>query len=308
MVSATSVVNGAGRLVAKRNHHTNPRMYLKGFSLPEKPSHVYVYTQGAAFAPRGDRNGRNPRCHPLRKAAVVRDAYAFPETDGSANYESVENKLERIESRNNPILAKLRTQKTISDKEKQSFSEYVGSMVKRVNVLDPAFPARVEKMVDSVDWEELQRQLQFAGHFRQAYEIASGRDEKLAWLKEAVHKNSIVEPMPRVEAALSKMTWRILVTPPENFFVTSDNPVVFDRGAGIEPPAGVLWFPVSSDVAIQAEWRPGEDLQYSVCAEETVTQLNQAACALAFREVYASHCSEELHAQLEKSRSSPESQ
>lgn len=272
-------------------------MYLKGFTIPERPSHVYVYSRGMVFAPRGGRKGRNPACRSTRRAGVTRDAYAFEDRDGSANYEEVENALEQIERSCNPILEKLRAQKRITISEKQSFARYVVFMLKRVTARFKATRRKADGFVDSFDWDGLQRKLQLAGKFGLARQVAF-RDDMLPRLKNGVHKLSIVTAMPDTVAALGKMTWRFLVAPIGIAFVTADNPVLFDRSAGIARSTTILWFPLSSRIVLQADWRTGEDLGYTTASQSGVDAVNHATCASAHLEVYAAVCEEWICKQL----------
>lgn len=273
----------------KRNHHLIPRSYLKGFAIPSKLSHTFVYSRGLSFAPRGARTGRNPSCRPLRQAGATRDAYAFTEADGTVNYEQVENELEQIERRGDPILKKIRNEETISTAEKHRFAEYVGFMIKRVRARDLATKTQVDQLVDSQDWEDLQRRLQLVGNFSAARHIAN-RDEWLPRMKDSVQKTSITKGLPTVLKALRNMRWRFLRAPEGSCFVTSDNPVVFDRSLGLGKFASVLTFPLSSEVTLQVDWRIGEDLTHYDQTAQDVASLNRSVFLAASEIAYAPIC------------------
>ena len=141
---------------------------------------------------------------------MVRDAFAFGESDGTTNFDEVENALEKIETRGNKILRKIRVKQAINEEDKQIFAEYVGYMIKRSFALDPSKKRKVEDAVDSADWLGLQRAFQLAGRFDLARTIAY-RENLVPRLKDAVHKTSVSSPMPQSIAALSRMSWRFLI-------------------------------------------------------------------------------------------------
>jgi hypothetical protein len=81
--------------------------------------------------------------------------------------------------------------------------------------------------------------------------------------------------------------WEFIKAAPESYFVTTDNPVVFDRNLGLS--VATLIFPLSQDVILVASRREGKDLHYRDTSLSNVQKLNSKIIMCAEQEVYSPH-------------------
>lgn len=71
------------------------------------------------------------------------------------------------------------------------------------------------------------------------------------------------------------MTWRVIVSELDLYFLTSDNPVFFDEGLGLTDPHSEVTFPLGSNVALHASWQgPPADLLFVNATTSLVGELN----------------------------------
>jgi len=60
---------------------------------------------------------------------------------------------------------------------------------------------------------------------------------------------------PQSVEVLSQMTWRFLIAPNGQYFITSDNPLFFFHWMGIGKKRSEVTFPITKDMALWATWR-----------------------------------------------------
>src|SRR4051812_24540194 len=94
-------------------HHFVPQAYLRGFEDPFKPGFIWVHA----------RRDPKPRSASIVDVAQSRDFY---DAETEALLASA------TEAPANPILAKLRTGETPSDRERVTLAVYLATMIKRV--------------------------------------------------------------------------------------------------------------------------------------------------------------------------------
>jgi hypothetical protein len=73
--------------------------------------------------------------------------------------------------------------------------------------------------------------------------------------------------------------------PPGSYFVTSDNPVVFDRGLGLM--VATLIFPVDQNLLLVADHPDQRDLVYRISSLDETLKLNVMTIVTADAEVYS---------------------
>ncbi len=83
---------------------------------------------------------------------------------------------------------------------------------------------------------------------------------------------------------LRKMTWRFYVSDNPAFF-TSDNPAFLDN---IAPPYGFVRFPMSSHIALEANWQVGPDLERFQATESKIMEIDSWVIGGATRNIYHS--------------------
>src|ERR1700733_669295 len=143
----------------KRDHHTIPQLYLKGFVIKQGEPFIWIYKRGESYNPGNFKIRYNPCRTSIKSASVIKDYYANPKPEGvmnSADYEMFENKLALLEEQAIPIFAKLRNQKPITREDKEHFSVYIVQMFRRV----PAGRAMVERASKSMDHEPSKKLLE----------------------------------------------------------------------------------------------------------------------------------------------------
>ena len=226
--------------------HYIPKYYLNGFSDPFKPASIWVYERGS----------RRVFCTATEN--VANENRRWPE--------SVEQYLaNRIEEPAKPVLDKMRNHQLITVNDKQTFSDYMVIMLKRVpkdlERIKAELPAVREKIFAKLNKEIL----------RAAEEHPSKKNVAQELLKElprlrAKYENEFpmelwydtlsLDSLPRVRAILPAMTWVFLISEKKQPFLASDNPLFFFEGLGIGRPESEITFPISSRVALWATW-PG---------------------------------------------------
>jgi hypothetical protein len=90
-------------------------------------------------------------------------------------------------------------------------------------------------------------------------------------------------------AAVSQMTWRIVVAGPGNVFLTSDNPAFFFDSLGLASDNSELTFPLTSEIALAASWRgPARKTLYGTVRPAITKEINRRAATSATRFVFCS--------------------
>jgi hypothetical protein len=84
------------------------------------------------------------------------------------------------------------------------------------------------------------------------------------------------------------MSWQFLVAPEGSKFLTSDNPVFFFEGIGLNKPQSEITFPVSSDIAIAAFVRGGFKEDFVTTTTHVLAEINRRTAHSATVEVYHS--------------------
>ncbi len=125
------------------------------------------------------------------------------------------------------------------------------------------------------------------------------------------HPSVLVETVRRLHlmaGQIAGLRWTFSEAPPGERFITGDNPVVIANpsrrlisfvgvaGAG---PEVMLTFPISPDLALLGELKPGTD-RYRMTAPSGVDWFNTGTILGATQPVCADHCSEKLDAQVQQ--------
>lgn len=200
-----------------------------------------------------------------------------------------ESELAKIESRANKVISKLRSSNQIDRPEKSILAEYIYVMDKRRTKRDEQIRATLlkERSKTVFDMKADGFRLAGEGRFGDAWKLLAGAEYLAS--DEAVTdilRKSMVRNVGIVQQELVEMQWQFVrPSPPNNYFVTSDNPVVFDRGAGLK--AATLIFPVARNLLLIADHAGERDLLYRESSEDETLKLNVTIIVTADREVYA---------------------
>lgn len=255
--------------MAKRNHHILPRLYLKGFV--EKSDSAFVWE----YRKEGDVRS-NPRRTSIGRPCATRDYYTYRADDGVADFEVIENLLERFEKRSNPVFAKIRSQQAISHEEKAIFSFYLTQMHRRVPRYREGLARLLPKAAATLEPE-----------VRKRFNLPDCQETK-DMLARIFQRTATAEYQTKVhldvlartqDSLLTNvflgMKWRFFVAPTEHKFVTGDDPVFYFQGLGLLNPASEVSFPISTDIALVASQWVGAREGFSPATPQVVKELNR---------------------------------
>jgi hypothetical protein len=258
----------------KRHHHFLPRLYLKGFIEPGSRWFVWEYVRGERFDPGLVENRHNPWRAPLKRAGARQDFYAQPKPDGTVDFDTYENILEKLEKGADPVFHKLRVQDRISASEKVLLASYIGVMLKRVPAREKRTASIWPELLKRTNWEDLVKWGEARGITDSRHQVEAIKREFQGGMPREIALKSMVISYDRVLDALSTMSWKFFVAPSTTAFATSDNPVYFPEAVGIADEKAVLVFPISSEVALVASWYGRRDLSYVKATKSRVMQIN----------------------------------
>jgi hypothetical protein len=221
-------------------HHFVPQAYLRGFEDPFKPGFIWVHA----------RRDPKPRSASIVDVAQSRDFY---DAETEALLASA------TEAPANPILAKLRTGETPSDRERVTLAVYLATMIKRVPRNRTRGRAMAPKVLEDVvnRFRDQVRQLAELGELspnlatRRLQELEVTYAKFTHELPEPV-ADQIRDPRPSIQMiqAIAAMRWRVLRTAEPEFFITSDNPAFYHEAYGLGTEQSELRFPLSPQLAL----------------------------------------------------------
>ena len=79
-------------------------------------------------------------------------------------------------------------------------------------------------------------------------------------------------PSQNMVMAIFTMNWLVIKAPPTSFFITSDNPAVFNEAAGLATDQAELMFPLSPRFALHGNRQPGLYSFGAATANEELTR------------------------------------
>ncbi len=296
----------------KRNHHFAPKFYLKGFIEAEKSPFVWVYVKGKSYNP-GYKNHHNPCKRPISRVGAKRDHYAFRKRNGTVDFDTYEDELEKQEKPSNFVLEKLRRREMITDQEKVIFAAYVYLMYKRVPKRKERFTKNwpgVFKSVSSdmakwLDFEEAVTDKADSTRLARISELRSELERELEYYKEHIPidteiplKSLVMESPLGIPGILAVMTWQFFIAPKGYGFLTSDNPVF---SPGLDKPFAEVSFPISKNIALVISWYDLEQ-GFFVTTPEVVNEINRRTVGGAQYEVYYSSAEEWVFNLMTESR------
>lgn len=230
--------------------HYIPRLYLKGFTIPEKENCVWVF-----------RNNDEPFQSSIKKTAQARNYYPDELESVLAN---------DVEGPANKVILKVREKQSINQNEKWMLAKYITAMMKRVpetkemlskkaktiaNDLVEVYSAKLDKV------SELHPEMKEIVEIRRKELNDYRNNEKV--INEELAKDGweqLIPPeaTPKIIERLFQMTWLFLIArTPQNYYITSDNPVFYFPSFGIGKEYSEVSFPVSKDISLLATGRSG---------------------------------------------------
>jgi hypothetical protein len=105
------------------NDHYVPQLYLKEFSIPSKPSHVFRYKRGELTKPR-----------PIRNVASSEDYDLLVHEDATFKKDTIANLIKEVENKVAPLIKRLIKEPTpiLSKEEKECLCLFVAYLLNRV--------------------------------------------------------------------------------------------------------------------------------------------------------------------------------
>jgi len=268
-------------------HHELPRYYLKAFAEPDRAGHVWVFDRGRPYEP-GLRWGKdNPCSLGISRAGLHPDGYG-----------RFEGALQKQEHQADRALAKARNGFAINLTEKQEITRYIGMTWRRLRVREqqvrPLLKQRFEGM-------QLRQQALHAAELGQ-FTLARGLFAAHTSLSSSAAETDLIRETllirhEKLEALLLQRDWSLLCSPIGHYFVTTDNPVVFDHASGVS--RSHLLFPLSSRVLLLISPTTAKaHVESGQIPEDRVRSFNQLLIQGAARNVFASQSERWIHESL----------
>jgi hypothetical protein len=247
-------------------HHYIPRRYLQNFGVPGTPGEVWIC----------DKKTGNARQAAI-KAVAQEAGYYSPQVEEQLNT--------RIEVPGNRVIDKLLRAKPICEEERLDLCVYIATMLKRV----PHRRKKAYALIPSTVEDTKQRLPE------RLAELAARRGLPLADPEQALTEaNRVLEdiftsvpkpiedyirtpwPTQNMVIAIFTMNWLVVKAPPTGFFITSDNPAVFNEAAGLATEQAELIFPLSPRFALHGNRQPGlHNLGAATANEELTREMNR---------------------------------
>lgn len=274
-------------------NHELPKHYLRGFCEPGT-SFLWVFQKGLTFFPGLKRGKNNPYRGGIHVTALREDGYGARGKDGRIHYQ-YETKLQQKETLADALLVKVRNQEPITLADKQVLARYIGLMMRRLSKRDENLRPQVRENVAKSELHGVARELAYAGKFGRPHELMDAL-EKLQTDDgmTPILRESMTEDFGPTHDAIVGIPWRFLVAAPNRYFVTTDNPVVYDRHQGLKNSP--LFFPISSSVMLDVSRFNPDDLFYENASVLDTRKFNAMVMMQADAEIYSSRPDEWIQA------------
>jgi uncharacterized protein DUF4238 len=247
--------------------HFLPQRHQRRFECPDRPGFIWQH----------DRRTGEARQVAIKKAGQSRNYYE----------QSVEQQLAvQVEAPTNPIIDKLIEGVPISPLERRQLSLYVATMLMRVprtrREQREAYPTIVTEYYNDVRRQLAELPSVLPDATPEFIAMVSARVDIL----ERTHRDSpppemlaeVYSPFPyrNMVEAIEAMTWRVLIAPGPQYFITNDTPAFYFGDWGLSRQGSELSFPLSTTHALHGCWQPAaSSLVYVRPTEGTVREINR---------------------------------
>lgn len=281
----------------KPRHHIIPVRYLKGFCEPGT-SFVWVFRRGEDYKPGGGKGRDNPYRSGLKGTASERDRNTIMNPDGIRDSKTFESAFQKIETKSDDVFDKITTRKPLTFDDKEKLARYIGLMIRRVDKRKETIERLLNNHLMSTELDRVVRKLADQGYFSLAYNwLRSIEYLRSPEGRKHLRLRTTAQPFKIVHKAITKMQWEFIVPPKGKYFVTSDNPVIYDTHFGLK--RSPLFFPLDQRTALIATWHGERDLAYIDGSMEQLLKFNGIILAQATKEVYAHTSDQWIHQALE---------
>ncbi len=269
-----------------RRQHLIPQFYLKGFAALGHTDKIWVYRFRHTGA-EASTSSPVPTLEKLENICFERDRFALTTLSGRADFDSVEKALARHEGQANPVIRKLRHREAISLAEKGVLAAYMSQLHRRSRRTGSRRGDLARQAARGMNWHSIAQNAADAGEFSRALDVIRNQGRYEDEAAGRIRALGTVLPLENVNAHLCAMRWRILCAPEQDFFLTSDTPILLGEGLGLKHPQASVVLPLSSSVALLVSWSSGQDLAFEQATSDFVHVINIFLIRQAHFEVYA---------------------
>ena len=255
-----------------------PQHYLRHFAVKGDSNKIWMY----------DKEDERFKILPIKNVAQASGFY-FEEDESALSG--------RVEAPALQPLEKLRNGEGVSQDERAKVATYLQSLLSRVpkkrrenqDLLSREFPNMVVRAEERLqpfiqDPSSPPEQVDELARALERWKRYDFEDIPPEFNKEVIQRQWM---FPWVVKLLRMMTWRIIESDPQNFFLTSDNPVFYFEWLGFEHPAVEVSVPLSSSVSLHASYQgiPMETL-FVQARPSRVKELNRRTVSGADRFIF----------------------
>jgi hypothetical protein len=272
----------------KPNHHALPRFYLEGFCSSNPANHVWVFERNKLFKPalKPKQNKQlNPRPTGLKEAGLH-----------SQGYGENEMFLQQQEQLADATIFKIRKLKQINKEEKEILANYIILTWGRLEEREQERQKIYETIIKKRFYLKEAQILAAFGNFETA--------QKLIKQHELLNSNAIrVEIIKKRELVVWKSDktlklilsrpWRFITPASGDYFVTTDEPVVWNESVGLFNSP--LLFPLGRSVLLYISPDGSSDVTYEIATNDDTRKLNERVIMHARRQVYSPFPDEWIH-------------
>jgi hypothetical protein len=276
----------------KKRQHFIPQFYLRRFATYKPKEEIWTY----------DIENGLTRGSTINNTAFEKYLYSVTLEDGK-RLDDLENLISVIEGKAAPVLEKLINGEKVDDHERADFASFIAIMHVRTDAFRHQFAQTMVAGLQVVNYATAIHDEAFKNSMEKyqrekgplsTEEIESLRKGMLnpqnfvvsvdkEWTLQALSFHDGLAPI------LYEMHWSTLIAGAPRYFITSDNPVIFEvpnqhrhhfYGGGLTHKKVELTFPLSSHTCLLATWNKTLPTRLEVNAETTKT-LNR------YRAIYA---------------------
>ena len=276
--------------IKKRNHHILPKRYLKGFAEPGT-SFIWVFRRDRPYQPGHKKERNNPYKAGVRVTSAEKDRHAVRTVDGSIDFNTYENEFEKLEQKVECVWLLLERKRPIQEEHKKLFAAYVSHFIRRTNSRMNNVKELLKSEINSFPWD--QTVLNHAENGRFAEAIAISKDESYYHSEDCqkfISLQSAIEPYHQLEQELLARKWKFAVAASGMYFLTSDDPVFYNRDLGVRGDA--VMFPLRRDLCLVISrvlaTKSEGDLAYVPYSDVMIKRMNAMTIQSATEEVYSS--------------------
>ncbi len=280
------------KLKVKKNQHYVPQSYLRRFTIKGEKSLLWEFEKENSCFKRNTSSVNK----------ICSDDYYYYQQDEQGGFDHIkfEDSLSEVEKIGNDILIKIINSHAmpyscITEEERGHLSFYIALMLTR----GPAFRDCINDIHGTLVWSTLEHMYR-SGQLPEMPEVLQKSIESngfegviKAEVFASVSLQHIVEAARQIALSFLDKNWKINVVSGDEFFITSDTPVVFTSSTGanisIGPahPNTKIIFPISNKVAITIEAvRTSKDLMNSPCSTSEAFYINKLIADAANKSIF----------------------